>query len=177
MARILIIYSTTDGHTRKIGKRLQQVDAQAGHEAVLVSVDDEMQVDLASFDKIVIGASIRYGLYKPAIIDFVVRNKQVLDSKPSAFYSVTVVARTAEKREPDANPYMQKFFRQTAWQPKELAVFAGKLDYPRYRFIDRQLIRLIMLMTKGPTDSKAVIEFTDWQQVEAFGRRVCEVPA
>ena len=72
---------------------------------------------------------------------------------------------------------MQKFFRQTAWQPKELAVFAGKLDYPRYRFIDRQLIRLIMLMTKGPTDSKAVIEFTDWQQVEAFGRRVCEVPA
>ena len=88
-----------------------------------------------------------------------------------------IVARKAEKREPDANPYMQKFLRQTAWQPKGLAVFAGKLDYPRYRFVDRQLIRLIMLMTKGPTDPKAVIEFTDWQQVEAFGRRVSEVPA
>jgi menaquinone-dependent protoporphyrinogen oxidase len=29
-----------------------------------------------------------------------------------------------------------------------------------------------MLMTHGPTDPTAVIEFTDWQQVEAFGRRI-----
>lgn len=177
MNRTLIIYSTTDGHTRKIGQRLQQVIAQAGQEAVLVSVRDEAQVDLATFDTIVIGASIRYGLYKPAIIDFVVRNRPLLDSKPNAFFSVNIVARKAEKRQPDTNPYMQKFIKQTAWQPKELAVFAGKLDYPKYRFVDRQLIRLIMLMTKGPTDPNAVIEFTDWQQVEAFGRLVSGMSA
>ena len=52
-------------------------------------------------------------------------------------------------------------------------MFAGKLDYPRYGFIDRQMIRFIMLITKGPTDPKAVVEFTDWAQVEAFGREVC----
>lgn len=176
MDKILIIYSTTDGHTRKISERLRQVIAQAGHEVVLVSVSDVAPMDLASFDKIVIGASIRYGLYKPAIIDFVVRNKSLLDSKPNAFFSVNIVARKAEKCQPDSNPYLQKFLSKTGWQPKQLAVFAGKLDYPKYRFIDRQLIRLIMLMTKGPTDPKAVIEFTDWQQVEAFGRRVCSAP-
>jgi menaquinone-dependent protoporphyrinogen oxidase len=27
-------------------------------------------------------------------------------------------------------------------------------------------------MTHGPTDPTAVIEFTDWAQVQAFGRRV-----
>jgi menaquinone-dependent protoporphyrinogen oxidase len=31
-------------------------------------------------------------------------------------------------------------------------------------------------MTQGPTDPKAVIEFTDWQQVEAFGQKVCDLP-
>ncbi|MEI7538802.1 MAG: flavodoxin domain-containing protein, partial [Comamonadaceae bacterium] len=51
-------------------------------------------------------------------------------------------------------------------------VFAGKLDYPRYRFIDRQMIRFIMLITKGPTDPSVVVEFTDWQAVEEFGRTV-----
>ena len=56
-----------------------------------------------------------------------------------------------------------------------LAVFAGKLDYPSYGFFDRFMIRLIMRMTHGPTDPKAVIEFTDWQQVEAFGRGVSEM--
>ena len=52
-------------------------------------------------------------------------------------------------------------------------MFAGKLDYPRYGFFDRQMIRFIMLMTKGPTDPAAVVEFTDWQRVEAFARDVC----
>jgi menaquinone-dependent protoporphyrinogen oxidase len=37
------------------------------------------------------------------------------------------------------------------------------------------MIRLIMFITNGPTDPETVIEFTDWQQVEAFGRRVSEM--
>ena len=51
-------------------------------------------------------------------------------------------------------------------------VFAGKLDYPRYGFLDRQMIRFIMLMTRGPTDPTAIVEFTDWQRVEAFAQRI-----
>jgi menaquinone-dependent protoporphyrinogen oxidase len=31
-------------------------------------------------------------------------------------------------------------------------------------------------MTDGPTDPKSVIDFTDWQQVEAFARQVCDMP-
>jgi menaquinone-dependent protoporphyrinogen oxidase len=60
----------------------------------------------------------------------------------------------------------------SAGRPKELAVFAGKLDYPSYGFLDRLMIRLIMWMTKGPTDPEAVIEFTDWPQVEKCGRLI-----
>jgi menaquinone-dependent protoporphyrinogen oxidase len=29
-----------------------------------------------------------------------------------------------------------------------------------------------MLVTGGPTDTSAVVEFTDWQRVDAFARRV-----
>jgi menaquinone-dependent protoporphyrinogen oxidase len=46
------------------------------------------------------------------------------------------------------------------------------LDYPRYGFWDRLVIRVIMLLTRGPTDPRAVVEFTDWSKVDAFGRRV-----
>jgi menaquinone-dependent protoporphyrinogen oxidase len=48
-------------------------------------------------------------------------------------------------------------------------VFAGKLDYPKYGFWDRTIIRFIMWMTRGPTDSTTVVEFTDWREVDAFG--------
>lgn len=172
MANILIIYSTTDGQTIKICHKLQEVIEQQAHQVKMVSIQNEPRVDLASFDKIVIGASIRYGKHSPLIIDFIKKNEQILTEKSNAFFSVNVVARKPDKNQPETNPYMQKFLKQISWQPKKLAVFAGKIDYPRYSFFDRLFIRLIMLMTDGPTNPKAVVEFTDWQQVEAFGRLI-----
>jgi menaquinone-dependent protoporphyrinogen oxidase len=172
MPRVLILYSTTDGHTLKICQRLQQVIEQQGHQVTLVLIDDADQVDLQAFDTIVIGASIRYGKHSRQVTDFIQRNTALLDGKANAFFSVNIVARKPGKNQPDTNPYLRKFLKQIAWRPQALAVFAGKLDYPRYGVFDRFMIRFIMWMTKGPTDPTAVIEFTDWQQVEAFGRRI-----
>jgi menaquinone-dependent protoporphyrinogen oxidase len=31
---------------------------------------------------------------------------------------------------------------------------------------------MIMWMTKGPTEANAVIEYTDWAQVEKFGNKI-----
>ena len=175
MAKILILYSTTDGHTKKICERLQQVIEQQAHQVTVVSVQYEPLVDLKAFDKIVIGASIRYGKHSPLIYQFIKRHAQLLDARPNAFFTVNIVARKPEKNRPETNPYMRQFLTKTSWRPRELAVFAGKINYPLYGFMDRFMIRLIMFMTKGPTDPKAVIEFTDWQQVETFGRRVSDM--
>jgi menaquinone-dependent protoporphyrinogen oxidase len=169
MARILVIYSTTDGHTRTICERLRSVIERQGHQVALASIRDEPGPDLASFDKIVVGASIRYGKHSPLVFEFIRRNGNILDGKPGAFFSVNVVARKPGKSRPDTNPYMKKFLKRIAWRPSELAVFAGKIDYPMYSFRDRMVIRLIMWMTNGPTDRNAVVEFTDWVQVDAFG--------
>jgi len=172
MAKILIIYSTTDGHTQEICQRLTKVIEQQDHRVMLISIDDEPTVDINPFDKIVLGASIRYGKHGKQVYAFIKRNEQILESKPNAFFSVNVVARKPEKNQPETNPYLKKFLKQISWRPKELAVFAGKIDYQKYRFWDRLMIRLIMWMTKGPTDPRSVWEFTDWAQVEAFGRLI-----
>ena len=34
------------------------------------------------------------------------------------------------------------------------------------------MIRFIMWMTKGPTDPTGTFEFTDWDAVESFGRKI-----
>ncbi len=175
MANILIIYSTTDGHTKNICERLQDVMEQQAHEVTLVSMNDNPQLDLSLFDKIVIGASIRYGKHRPEVVEYINRNAQLLASKPGAFFSVNVTARKPDKNTPETNPYMPKFLKQINWQPNELAVFAGKIDYQRYTFFDRTMIRFIMWMTKGPTDRNAVVDFTDWQAVEKFGKVLGEM--
>jgi menaquinone-dependent protoporphyrinogen oxidase len=171
MANILIAYSTTDGHTREICLRIQKVIGLS-HQVTLLPLVDCTAEDLQAFDTIVIGASIRYGKHHPNVITFVNQNASILDSKSNAFFSVNVVARKPEKNTPETNPYLQRFLQQIVWQPKHLAVFAGKLNYPSYRFFDRFMIRLIMWMTKGPTDTNNIYEFTDWNRVEDFGRQV-----
>jgi menaquinone-dependent protoporphyrinogen oxidase len=174
MAKLLIIYSTTDGHTRSICERLENI-AAAQNEVSLVAMAEHPDVDVSQFDKVVIGASIRYGKHQQEVFDFIARNQQVLDARPNAFFSVNVVARKPEKNTPETNPYLQKFLHKIEWQPQNLAVFAGKIDYPRYGFVDRTMIRFIMWMTKGPTDPTLTVEFTEWDKVDAFGHRIAEM--
>ncbi len=171
MANILIIYSTTDGHTRSICERMQS-SIGAGNSVTVAPLADRPGIDLAPFDKIVIGASIRYGKHQPEVFDFIDRNKGILEARPSAFFTVNLVARKPEKNTPETNPYLQKFLGKIDWAPKTLGVFAGKVDYPRYGFFDRTMIRFIMWMTKGPTDPTLTIEFTDWDSVDAFAAAV-----
>jgi menaquinone-dependent protoporphyrinogen oxidase len=175
MNKILFLYSTVDGHTLKICKRLQQVVEQGGHQVTLADLENPRGIGLEAFDAVVVGASIRYGKHRPQVAQFMRANRHGLERKPSAFFSVNIVARKQNKNTPETNPYVTKFLRQIGWRPRLVGVFAGKLDYPRYGFWDRQIIRFIMLLTKGPTDPQSVVEFTDWEQVEAFGRRIGEM--
>jgi len=168
MARILIVYSTTDGHTLRICDRLRRLVEAQGHQVALVPVAEAVDAELERYEKIVVGASIRYGKHSPAVVDFMNRNAGRLNRKPGAFFSVNVVARKPEKNRPDTNPYVRKLLKKLAWRPDAAAVFAGKIDYPRYDWLDRLVIRFIMWITRGPTDPTAVVEFTDWAQVDAF---------
>lgn len=175
MPSFLIVYSSHDGQTLKICRKLQALLEQQAHQVTLVSIEDADRVDLQAFDKIVIGAGIRYGHHHPQVFAFVKRHQALLDSKPNAFFSVNLVARKPEKRQPETNPYLRKFLKRIRWKPKQLAVFAGKLDYPRYNALDRNVIRMIMWITGGPTDPSTTVEFTDWQQVTAFAESLSRV--
>ncbi len=165
----LIIYSTIDGQTLEICHKIKAFAELAGEKVSLVSLEQAEAINLADVDKVLIGASIRYGKHRPELYQFVNRNHAVLSAKVNGFFTVNVVARKPLKNTPETNPYMQKFLKLSLWQPQHLAVFAGKIDYPKYGLFDRTMIRFIMWMTKGPTDLKGTFEFTDWAKVEAFG--------
>jgi menaquinone-dependent protoporphyrinogen oxidase len=175
MAKILITYSTTDGHTRKICQRLQGIVEALNNRVTVISVHEASTIDLDSFDKLVIGASIRYGKHSPEVYEFIKIHTRILDTKPNAFFTVNVVARKPEKNTPGTNPYLKKFLKQIPWKPKVLGVFAGRINYQLYGPLDRFMIRLIMWITKGPTDPGTDIEFTDWDKVDAFGRVIDEM--
>ncbi|MEL7313212.1 MAG: menaquinone-dependent protoporphyrinogen IX dehydrogenase, partial [Pseudomonadota bacterium] len=168
---ILILYSSVDGHTLKICRRIAARLEQAKTRVTIIQVDEVESAALSDADKIVIGASVRYGRHRPAVHRLVEANRGALTARPTAFFSVNLSARKPDKNSLTTNPYLGKFLSSVDWQPDLAEVFAGVIDYPSYRWSDRLFIRFIMWMTKGPTGPSAQIEYTDWNQVDRFADR------
>ena len=169
--RILILYSTVDGHTQKICEYLSSLLTKK-NTVEIFNINRFDQTNLSKYSFIIIGASIRYGKYRKNLIQFINRNITVLEEANSAFFSVNIVARKVEKNSSLTNPYIKNFHQVTNWNPNIIEVFAGKLDYPKYNFFNKIIIRLIMWMTNGPTNPSCVVEFTDWDKVEQFAEYV-----
>ena len=170
----LIIYSTTDGQTKLICERIKNL-SKFNNQTKLLEIDKASKEDLQPYEMIIIGASIRYGKHNPSVLNFVKKNIENFKKKKTVFFSVNVVARKEEKNLPETNPYLIKFLKLSQWNPDKKAVFAGKIDYPKYSFLDRQIIRLIMFITKGPTDTSKSYEFTDWSKVDDFTREIDQI--
>ena len=171
MKSTLIIYSSTDGQTKNICSRIGDFVSDDALLKIL-SLSEATKADIEKYDQIIIGASIRYGKHKKELFKFIDINLDEITKKDNAFFSVNVVARKPEKNSPETNPYMQKFLLKSSWVPQKLAVFAGKIDYPKYNFVDKQMIRFIMWITKGPTNIKNTYEFTDWNKVDSFAKEL-----
>ena len=174
MTSVLILYMSRGGHTARIARRLcEHIGSTGSHAEMMNLVEAEHEgVDWNRYDVVVLGAPVLYGKYDKTVIEFVTRHGAQLEAKPNSFFNVSVVARVPEKSTVAGNRYMQKFLQLSPWQPHDLKVIAGKVDYPAWPWLDRFMIRLIMKMTDGPTDTTAVIDYTNWDDVRAYGEHL-----
>lgn len=173
MKNILCLYSSTDGQTLKISEKIATILNQAGHQTELFSIDD-FNDTLSQYDAVVIGARIRYGKHQPQVGQFINANKNRLKQMQTAFFSVNLTARKPKKNTVETNPYLKKYFKKVNWKSNVAAVFAGGLDYSRYSFFDKIMIKFIMLISDGPTKTEQPLEFTDWEKVTEFAKQIAE---
>ena len=168
MKNIILLYSTTDGHTIEICQNIKLIAAENNANVIIEPINKAHQIEFDKFDMIVLGASVRYGFHKKEVVKFIDSNLELLNSKPNALFSVNVVARKENKDTAETNPYFKKFLDKIKWKPNQTVVFAGKISYPEYNFFDKLMIQFIMKITKGPTDSSKTYEFTKWDKVKEF---------
>ncbi len=168
--KVLFLFSTREGQTKKILSRIAQQFPDEKCE--FVDVHSLPDVDFAQYGKVLVGASIRYGKLNPKLYRFIERYKTELERVKAGFICVNLTARKeAEGKDtPEGSVYIKTFLNKSAWQPELIGVFAGALRYPRYRLFDRFMIRLIMTLTGGETDTTKEVEYTNWQKVDQFAR-------
>ncbi|PMH41472.1 protoporphyrinogen oxidase [Vibrio sp. 10N.286.49.B3] len=175
MAKALFLYSSREGQTKKILHYIE--DKLSDYECEVVDLHEEGTFDFSQYDRVLIGASIRYGHLNKKLYTFIDKNIEQLNHNKVAFFCVNLTARKEDqgKDTPEGSVYIKTFLKKSLWQPSLIGVFAGALYYPRYNWFDRGMIRFIMKITGGETDPSKEVEYTNWEKVTKFAGKLREM--
>lgn len=173
MAKILLVYGTTEGHTALIAQRMAAAMRAAGHEVDLRDSRDMLTaMPDDGYDGVLVGGSVHAGEHQSSLREFVRHNRERLERLPSAFFSVSLsAAGSDEEARQDTQAMVDKFIRETGWRPARVEPIAGALVYSQYNFFIRQVMKLIVKQHgRTELDTARDYVFTDWNAVEGFAR-------
>ena len=169
MSNILILYASTEGQTARIAERIAQTLRKLGH-AAQTQAADGLQADFepATYDGLIVGASIHYGHHPAYLRPLVRRYRTALETRPSAFFSVSLSGGGPGAKPKAARRYLDVFLRQVGWRPQQAEMFGGALQFSKYGAFKRLLMVMIVGMAGGDTDTSRDYEYPDWAAVEDF---------
>ena len=167
-----LFYATRDGQSRRIAERIAARLGESGISAELQDLAHGLPVLQNLAGPVVVVMAVRYGKHLPEGERFLAAYRTVDDPPALVLLSVNLTARKPGKTTAEGNVYLRKAVARHGLAPILSAAIAGRLDYPRYRWIDRQAIRFIMLLTGGPTDPATSVEYTSWNEVDDLARRI-----
>lgn len=166
MAKVLIVYGTTEGHTRKVAEHVTKIAGDRGHTVDLADSTSRLK-PIEAYDAAIILASVHQGKHQASITHYIRANLSMLERKPTAFLSVSLAAASPEPEDrAGATKYVQDFLEhETGWTPDRSHCVAGALRYTRYDFFKRLIMRLIAKRAGAETDTTQDYEYTDWDDV------------
>jgi menaquinone-dependent protoporphyrinogen oxidase len=170
MAKFLVLYGTTEGHTRNIASHISTVLRKKEHTVDLVdSAKYTSVLKKGEYDGVIIGASVHQDKYQIAVEEYVMVNSRILNTMKSAFFSVCLSAAITDKEHyAEARQYISDFLKLTGWKPTIYDSFAGALLYTKYDYFKRLIMKFISMKEGRDSDTSRDYIYTDWDRVTRF---------
>jgi menaquinone-dependent protoporphyrinogen oxidase len=166
--KILIVYGTTEGQTRKISHFIEAILKDGGHE-VTVADASESPPPPSLYDAVIIGASVHIHKYQSAVTHYINRHIEALNKIPGAFFSVCLaVASDMDEEHKEAAKITNDFLEHIGWKPLMTTQIAGALKYTQYGFFTRLVMKRIAKREGRTTDTSKDHEYTNWDSVREF---------
>jgi menaquinone-dependent protoporphyrinogen oxidase len=176
--RVLVIYATSYGQTRRIAQRVADVLTGAGCQVNVMNAKEPAAAGVRpeDYEGVVVGGSIIARGLQPAIAQFVRAHREALDRLPSAFFQVSASAGSAKAEgRAAAQQLLDRFLEQSQWHPDLAVSVAGAINYTKYNLFLRWFMKRASRLEGGSTDTSRDHEYTDWAQVEDFARQFLAV--
>lgn len=168
--RILIVYGTTEGHTRELSEFVADCLRRDGHDVSVRDAGGKDQIpDPRQYDLVFLAASLHVGRYQARLIEFARVHNDVLNEKPAAFISVSL---SAAGENPDdwegLDQCVARFLNETMWKPSALYHAAGAIRYSQYDFFKRLAIKFIAARRGQHTVTSRDYDLTDYDALKMF---------
>jgi menaquinone-dependent protoporphyrinogen oxidase len=174
MARILVFYGTTDGHTGRIARAIGETLRTRGAQVDVVDAGTAAP-EPEDYSAVIVAASVHAGGYQRAVRSWVRAHAGALGTRPTAFVSVCLgVLQPDPKVQQEVNAMVDRFLSATAWRPRMTKIVAGALLYTRYNPLKRWVMKRIVRKAGGDIDTSRDYEYTDWADLAAFVNRFAE---
>lgn len=168
--RVLIVYGSTEGHTRGLCHFAARALVEAGFPtAVQPAGNVATQPDPAPYDATILAASVHVGRYQPPLVAYAREQHPVLNAKPAAFISVSLSA--AGITPPDwetCDECIAKFEHETLWTPAAVHKAAGAIRYSQYDFFKRLALKFIAAERGQPLVTSRDYDLTDYEALSRF---------
>lgn len=166
--KILIVYASTEGQTRKICSHALDYLTKAGHSAALVPAEGGMDISPGSFDAAILAASVHARKYQPALIAYSTEHAATLNTRPTIFLSVSLAAAGDDPEEhADLDRIAAEFASGTGWTPSRIEHVAGAFRFAEYDFLKYWAMRWIEHEKDPGTPPGTDREYTDWAKLDA----------
>jgi len=166
--KLLIVYGTTEGQTRKIAEFLRSEAEKKGNEVTLCDASVE-QCSPDAYGGVIICASMHSERYQTSVAHYIKTHRATLNDQPTIFVSVSLSA-MAESYDPDSYQEMKDatldFLDETGWKPTSIEYAAGAIRYAQYDFFKKITLRQLTRRVGGTGDTKVDHEFTDWEKLK-----------
>jgi menaquinone-dependent protoporphyrinogen oxidase len=168
--RILIVYGTTDGHTRHLARFMAHRLQGAGNDVALFDAVEEGLPDPKSFDAALIAASLHMGHFQSAVVHFARRHHEALNAMQSAFVCVSLSAAGDDPEDwAGLKQCVDRFEAATLWKPRAIHHAEGAILFTAYDFFRKLAMREIARKRGQPVTTDGDYDYTDY---EALGRFV-----
>jgi menaquinone-dependent protoporphyrinogen oxidase len=170
MLPILVAYASTEGQSRKVAEFIAERLRIRGLRVDVVDTAGPFAPMLpGAYRAAIVGGSLHEHRHPRALEHFLKDNRVWLGAMPLAFFSVSLAAALDEKEGPlEARRLLDEFVDDCGMTPLTVRCVAGALKYTQYDYLKRQLMRMIARHYGQTTDTSHDVEYTDWNDVEAF---------
>lgn len=161
--KILIVYATTDGQTRKIARFVADRLADTGHSAEMLPAADAGDVAVDRFDGVILAGSLHVSGFQKPLAAFARNAAPALNTARTLFLTVSLTAAGDHEEDWDGlHKAVADFIRETGWTPGRTEHVAGAFRFTEYDFFRAWAMRWIAAQRDKAAAAQQTTEYTDW---------------